>query len=527
MKEKGKLLIVGIGPGNADHVTFRAKEAIQESDMIVGYKTYVELIEGLITEQEIISMGMTGEVARAQEAIKQAESGRVVAVISSGDAGVYGMAGLVYDVLMSKGWKEETGIGVEIIPGVSAIHSCASLLGAPIMHDACTISLSDHLTPWDLIAKRLEAAGQADFVIALYNPKSSRRTRQIVEAQKILLKYRSPETPVGLVKNAYRDEQQVIVSTLQEFLQHDIGMLSTVVIGNSATKTYERKMITPRGYERKYTLDSTVQPLKPSERLRKESEPWALDQSLDVSSNPKPKVKAEENINTLHGKNDVYIQPMESLFELAVRPGVADKKFTAEQLKTLADVVGENGTVSYSPDHEMVIRIRIDDPTMVTNQLHAVGLQLAPVGEVLSVKACDFCDGRRDGAIPYAEEIDEKLGGTSLPKKLNIGINGCGKVCYQAVMDDIGLVYRKGKFDLYLGAKTVGRTVHAGQPVAEGIEPENIVEMVTRIVQEYRENAYENERLFKYFKRAKELGGFQYIDMMPKTKLELASLKSF
>ena len=130
---------------------------------------------------------MTEEVSRAQEAVKQAEKGKKVAVISSGDSGVYGMAGLVYEVLIEKGWKEETGVEVEIVPGISSINSCASLLGAPIMHDSCTISLSDHLTPWELIAKRVEAAAQADFVIALYNPRSGRRTRQIVEAQNILL----------------------------------------------------------------------------------------------------------------------------------------------------------------------------------------------------------------------------------------------------------------------------------------------------------------------------------------------------
>jgi precorrin-3B C17-methyltransferase len=140
---KGKLLIIGFGPGSYEHITDRAREAIQESDMVIGYKTYVDLIEGLLTEQEIISTGMTEEVSRAQEAVKQAERGKKVAVISSGDAGVYGMAGLVYEVLIEKGWSKKTGVEVEVIPGISAINSCASLLGAPVMHDACTISLSD------------------------------------------------------------------------------------------------------------------------------------------------------------------------------------------------------------------------------------------------------------------------------------------------------------------------------------------------------------------------------------------------
>ena len=148
MTKKGKLFVVGFGPGDFKHITTRAVEALQESDMIIGYKTYVELIENLLTDQIVVSTGMTEEVARAQEAVRQAEDGKKVAVISSGDSGVYGMAGLVYEVLIEMGWTESTGVEVEIVPGISAINSCASLLGAPIMHDSCTISLSDHLTPW-------------------------------------------------------------------------------------------------------------------------------------------------------------------------------------------------------------------------------------------------------------------------------------------------------------------------------------------------------------------------------------------
>lgn len=575
MCKKGKLLIIGFGPGNFEHLTTRAKEAIQESDLIIGYKTYVELMRELLTNQEIISTGMTGEVTRAQEAVKQAELGRAVAVISSGDAGVYGMAGLVYEVLMTKGWKEETGIGVEIIPGIPAINSCASLLGAPIMHDACTISLSDHLTPWDLISKRLEAAGQADFVIALYNPKSRRRTRQIVEAQRILLKYRSPNTPVGLVTSAYRERQNVVVTDLKNMLKHDIGMLTTVIIGNSTTKIYDGKMITPRGYQRKYTLDSIVQPLKPSQRLKREAEPWALKQASDlieridsakisasrtttttivkqkeaslppkmpritenlfpkqelVIQKPTPEQFAYEALSMIDrtsmqhvASSNVVQQPIESIFELAVKPGVANKKFTPEQLITLAEVVGEKGSIEYSPDHQIVLRIPTAEPDNITKKLQSVGFLLAPVGKVLSVKACDFCDGGKHEAIPYAKEIEEKLGGISLPNNLNIGINGCGMVCYQAVMEDIGIVFRRGKFDLFLGAKPVGRTGHAGQLVAEGIDPDMIIDLITKVVEEYKENAYPNERLFKYFRRVKELGGFKFVNMIPKIKLEPAS----
>ncbi|SFU85382.1 precorrin-3B C17-methyltransferase [Alicyclobacillus macrosporangiidus] len=272
----GRILVVGFGPGSADHMTARARQAIEESDAIIGYNTYVDLVRDLIEGKEVIRTGMTEEVSRAQAAADLAQTGRTVAVVSSGDAGVYGMAGLVYEVLIERGWREGDDPEVEVIPGISAIHSCAALLGAPIMHDACTISLSDHLTPWEVIARRIEAAAQADFVIALYNPRSGRRTQQIVETQRILLRHRHPETPVGLVKSAYRPRQAVVRTTLQDMLDHDIGMLTTVIIGNSTTFYHDGLMITPRGYQRKYDLDTAQQRLRPGERLRPENEPWAL-----------------------------------------------------------------------------------------------------------------------------------------------------------------------------------------------------------------------------------------------------------
>ncbi|MCL6518068.1 MAG: precorrin-3B C(17)-methyltransferase [Alicyclobacillus sp.] len=272
----GKIFVVGFGPGSADHMTFRARQAIAESDAVIGYNTYIDLVRDLIEGKEVIRTGMTEEVSRAQAAADLAQRGRIVAVVSSGDAGVYGMAGLVYEVLIERGWSEGDDPEVEVIPGVSAIHSCAALLGAPIMHDACTISLSDHLTPWDVIARRIEAAAQADFVIALYNPASGRRTQQIVETQRILLKHRDPQTPVGLVKSAYRKRQAIVRTTLQDMLDHDIGMLTTVLIGNSSTFWHGGLMITPRGYQRKYDLVAAQQRLRPGERLKPENEPWAL-----------------------------------------------------------------------------------------------------------------------------------------------------------------------------------------------------------------------------------------------------------
>ncbi|MEW5550899.1 precorrin-3B C(17)-methyltransferase [Peribacillus frigoritolerans] len=541
MSTNGKLFVVGFGPGNFEHITKRAVEALQESDYIIGYKTYVELIQGLLTDQTIISTGMTEEVSRAQEAVKQAELGKKVAVISSGDAGVYGMAGLVYEVLIEKGWKEETGVGIEVIPGISAINSCASLLGAPVMHDSCTISLSDHLTPWELIAKRVEAAAMADFVIALYNPRSGRRTRQIVETQKILLRYRSPDTPVGLVKSAYRDRQDIVITNLKDMLNHDIGMLTTVIIGNSSTFLYDDKIITPRGYQRKYTLNSEKQTLKPHQRLQKEAEPWALDQEALPESaggvgllTKAPEKKqasfemAMEALSRVKGQavqqsiKPVVQQKMESVFELAVSPGVANKQFTPKQMMTLAEVVGEKGTMEYTPNHKIVLKIPTTDPEVITGKLQSANFLLSPIGDVLTLKACDFCDGEKAESIPYADELHRLLGGMKMPKELNIGFNGCGMACYSAVMDDIGIVFRKGKFDLFLGAKPVGRTAHPGQPVAEGIEPEQLVELIMEIVGEYKQNAHPNERLFKYFKRSKKIQNFSYQDIAPKINIEPA-----
>ncbi|XJZ29061.1 precorrin-3B C(17)-methyltransferase [Bacillota bacterium Lsc_1132] len=536
---KGKLLVIGFGPGDGKHITERAKEAIQESDIIIGYKTYVDLIKGLIAEKQIISTGMTEEVNRAQEAVKQAELGKKVAVISSGDAGVYGMAGLVYEVLIEKGWKKESGVEVEIIPGISAINSCAALLGAPIMHDACTISLSDHLTPWELIEKRIEAAAQADFVIALYNPKSGKRTRQIMEAQKILLKYRSAETPVGLVKSAYRDSQNVVITNLKEMLDYEIGMLTTVIIGNSSTFFYDNLMITPRGYQRKYTLNQVVQPLKPHQRLQKEAEPWALQQTEDrmppknqpvaaITVKESPRELAEEALHRILGeseelsKNLVVKQTIQSIFELAVSPGIANKKFTPKQMMTLSELVGEEGVMEYTPDHYIKLQILTSEPNEVVGKLKDANFLVSPIGDVLTVKACDFCDGEKKDAIPYAEELHERIGGIELPKELKLGVNGCGMACYGAVKEDIGIIYRKGAFDLFLGAKIAGRSAYPGQIVAEGIAPEEIVGVVEQIVQEYKQKAYPNERFYKFFKRVKRIQGFEYQDITPKIQIEAA-----
>lgn len=248
----GKIYLVGFGPGSEEHMSFKAKAAIAESGVVIGYTTYIKLVKDLLDGKEVVKKGMTEEIDRCIEAYEQAKLGKTVALISSGDIGVYGMAGPTYEVLLQAGWTPKDDIKVEIVPGSTALSACASLVGAPLTHDFCSISLSDLLTPWTVIARRIEAAGSADFVVALYNPKSGRRTQQIVEAQKVLLRYRRPDTPVAIVKSAYRRRQDIQLVRLDEMSDCDIGMLTTVLIGNSSTFIQEGLMITPRGYANKY-----------------------------------------------------------------------------------------------------------------------------------------------------------------------------------------------------------------------------------------------------------------------------------
>ncbi len=249
---KGTIFLVGFGPGAEEHMSFRARQAIVESDVVIGYSTYIKLVSELLDGKEVVKKGMTEEIDRCVEAYEHAKAGKKVALISSGDIGVYGMAGPTYEVLLQSGWTPDSDISVEVIPGSTALSACASLVGAPLTHDFCSISLSDLLTPWPTIIKRLDAVGKSDFVIALYNPKSGRRTRQIEEAQRVLLQYRSPDTPVAVVKSAYRELQDIQMTTLSEMTECKIGMLTTVLIGNSSTFMQEGLMITPRGYANKY-----------------------------------------------------------------------------------------------------------------------------------------------------------------------------------------------------------------------------------------------------------------------------------
>ena len=251
----GKIMLVGLGPGSHDHLTARARAAIAEADTVIGYATYIRLVADLIKGKEVIKKAMAEELDRAIEALDRARQGKKVALISSGDAGVYGMAGPTFEVLFQAGWTPDSDVAVEIVPGASALNTCAALVGAPLTHDFCAISLSDLLTPWPTIARRLDAVAYSDFVVALYNPKSGRRTGQILEAQRLFLRHRDPQTPVAVVKSAYRPKQRIEFTTLEKMHEADIGMLTTVLIGNSNTYVKHGLMITPRGYANKYDVE--------------------------------------------------------------------------------------------------------------------------------------------------------------------------------------------------------------------------------------------------------------------------------
>ncbi len=235
-----KLYVVGLGPGGKEHLTLKALEVLKSCDVVVGYTFYLDLIQDLLGGKTIISTGMTGEIERCRQAIEQVKQGYDTCIVSSGDAGLYGMAGPILEMA--------EGIDVEIVPGVSAVFAAAAEMGAPLMHDLCIISLSDLLTPWELIETRLDMAGRGDFVIALYNPKSKGRPRHIEKAIALLAKYKKPDTPVALVKNAGRAGAERTLLTLATLDYDFIDMKTLVIIGNRTTCVKNGKMITPRGY---------------------------------------------------------------------------------------------------------------------------------------------------------------------------------------------------------------------------------------------------------------------------------------
>lgn len=229
-----------------EDMTPRALKAIERAQVVVGYNTYIELIHGLLKDKEVIGTAMMQEIDRCRMAVEAAAAGKETVVVSSGDAGVYGMAGLVLELAQQQDEAHRPEVG--IVAGISAVNASAAILGAPLMHDFAVISLSDLMTPWELIRKRADMAAQGDFVIALYNPKSKKRVQHIEEIREILLKYKSPDTPVGIVNNASREKQSSVLSTLADFTKEEINMFSLVIIGNSRTYVKDGRMITPRGY---------------------------------------------------------------------------------------------------------------------------------------------------------------------------------------------------------------------------------------------------------------------------------------
>ena len=236
----GKLYVIGIGPGGLDEMTLRAVKAIEESDIIVGYTKYIEMVKDLIKDKEIFKTGMRGEEERRREALELSKD-KKVALISTGDSGIYGMAGLILEMR-----KDEN---VEIIPGITASSAAGSVLGAPLMHDNCNISLSDLMTPYEDIKKRVRLAAEGDFVISLYNPKSKGRPHYLRECVDIIKEFRGEETPIAVVRNALREGESKEIFTLKDFNDEVVDMFSIVIVGNSQSYIKDDKFITPRGYE--------------------------------------------------------------------------------------------------------------------------------------------------------------------------------------------------------------------------------------------------------------------------------------
>ena len=237
-----KLYVVGIGPGAPEDMTLRAKNALEDAQVIAGYGVYVDLVRPMFPEKEYLTTAMRRESERCRLAIDAACGGKTVAMISSGDAGVYGMAGLIYELAQGR------DLEIEVVPGVTAALSGGAVLGAPLTHDFAVISLSDLLTPWEKIEKRLEMAAAADFCIALYHPSSIRRADHLRRACEILLRHASPETVCGAVRNIGREGERMELMTLEEMKNYSADMFTTVFVGNSQTRVIDGRMVTPRGY---------------------------------------------------------------------------------------------------------------------------------------------------------------------------------------------------------------------------------------------------------------------------------------
>ncbi|WP_022666277.1 precorrin-3B C(17)-methyltransferase [Desulfospira joergensenii] len=260
-----KLFIVGTGPGSQDHMSQRAVQVIREADCIAGYTTYIDLIKDIVLDKKIISTGMMKEVDRVEQAIDQALSGVSCALVSGGDPGIYAMAGLVFEICSQRGIQilrnsassdaEETGLVLEVVPGIPALAAGAALAGAPLTHDFAAVSLSDLLTPWETIEKRLSCAAMADFVMVLYNPKSKKRDWQLTRARDLIMEHRPGETAVAVVTGAMRENQKISFTTLDRVDTAEVGMQTVLFIGSSTSMQYMDFMFTPRGYTKKYGIE--------------------------------------------------------------------------------------------------------------------------------------------------------------------------------------------------------------------------------------------------------------------------------
>lgn len=245
----GKIYVVGIGPGGPGDTTPRVEAALAASDVLVGYTTYIQLVRERYPEKEIVATPMTTEVERCRACRELALGGKTVSMVCSGDAGVYGMAGLVHQVC-----RDFPELEIQVLPGVTAATAGAALLGAPLVHDFAAVSLSDALTPWETIARRLELAAEGDFVLCLYNPASRRRPDTLRQAAALLLRHRSPDTPCGLARRVGRPGEEAKICTLRELGEQRADMFTTVVVGSSQTRVVNGRLVTPRGYEQKGTL---------------------------------------------------------------------------------------------------------------------------------------------------------------------------------------------------------------------------------------------------------------------------------
>lgn len=239
-----KIYVTGLGPGAADQMTVRAEKVLKKVSVIIGYTVYIDLIRDQFPDKTYLSTPMRREADRCRMAFEEAQKGRDVAMVCSGDSGIYGMAGLIYEI-----GKDYPGIGIEVVPGITAASGGAAVLGAPLMHDFAVISLSDLLTPWEKIEKRLLCAAQADFVICLYNPSSRKRADYLRRACELILRYQAPDTVCGITRNIGREGESSEILSLEKLKDTSVDMFSTVFIGNSNTTVQNGKMITPRGYK--------------------------------------------------------------------------------------------------------------------------------------------------------------------------------------------------------------------------------------------------------------------------------------